>query len=112
MADRRSKVVNGIVNPAVMGGLQIIADTVTLTNTKVLTLTFPAKTVIAVVATSVEGNTDASVPVWAASVSSDVATVTFTKTGTGKFSYIILSTVVETIAASTVTDDTSETPVT
>jgi hypothetical protein len=111
MADRRSKVVNGIVNPAVMGGFQIIADTVTLTDTKVLTLTFPAKTVIAVVA-STAADTDAAKVVWASSVSNDVATVTFTKTGTNKFSYIILATVVETIDANTLTDDTSETPVT
>jgi len=111
MANRRSKVIDALVNPAALPAFSMLADTVTLTNTKVLTITFPAKTVVAVVATSVEGNTDASVPVWASSVTGNLATVTFTKTGTGKFSYIIIFSPTETIDASTITDDTTETPV-
>ena len=110
MADRRSKVMNKQVGPWALPGMVFLADTVTLTNTKVLTLTFPAKTVIAVL-TSTAADTDAALVVWAASVSDDVATVTFTKTGTNIFSYLIIATEVETIAANTLTADTSETPV-
>lgn len=111
MANRRSKVIDALVNPAALPALSMLADTITLSDTKVLTITFPAKTVVAVVATSVEGNTDASVPVWASSISSNLATVTFTKTGTGKFSYIIIYSPTETIDAQTATDDLSQEPV-
>jgi len=110
MADRRSKVINKQVGPWALPGMVFLADTVTLTDTKVLTLTFPAKTVNAVI-TSVAADTDATKVVWASSVASDVATVTFTKTGTGKFSYFIIATEVETIDANTITVDTTETPV-
>lgn len=114
MANRRSKLINSIVNPAVMPGFAMYADTVTLTATKALTVTFPAKTVIAVVASST-ADTDAEKIVWSASVTNDTATVVFTATSAGasnKFSYIILATVIETIAANTLTDDTTETPTT
>jgi len=110
MANRRSKVIDAVVNPAIMGGLSMLADTVTLTHTKILTLTFAAKTVNAVV-TSTAADTDAAKVVWVSSVSNDVATVTFTKTGTNKFSYIVIFTPTETIDANTLTANTSETPV-
>lgn len=110
MANRRSKVIDGLVNPAVMPAFNTLADTVTLTDTKVLTITFPAKTIIAVVA-SAFADTDAAKVVSAASVSNNIGTVTFTKTGTNKFSYIIMYTPTETIAANTLTGDTSEVPV-
>ena len=112
MANRRSLVVDGLVNPAVMGGLQFIADTVTLTATKVLTVTFPAKTIIAVLASST-ADTDAELIAWTSAVSAGFGTVTFTATSAGasnKFSYLIISTPTETIAANTLTDDTTETP--
>ena len=114
MANRRSKVIDAVVNPTIMPGLTMVADTVTLTATKVLTVSFPAKSVVAVLASST-ADTDAEKIVWAASVSNDVATVTFTATSAGasnKFSYIILATPTETITANTLTDDTTETPVT
>lgn len=112
MADRRSKVFDSPVNPAIMSGLTIIADTVTLTATKVLTVTFPAKTIIAVIASS-SADTDAEKIAWTSAVSGNTGTVTFTATSAGasnKFSYIILASQTETIAANTLTDDTSETP--
>ncbi len=113
MADRRSKVVDAVVNPAMLPALTMIADTVTLTATKVLSVVFPAKTVVAVLASS-DADTDAELIAWASSVSNNIATVTFTATSAGasnKFSYLILATPTETIAAHVVTDDTSETPV-
>lgn len=113
MANRRSKVLAEPVGPSFIPGFAVYADTVTLTATKVLTVTFPAKTIIAVVASS-SADTDAEKIVWAASVSSNVGTVTFTATSAGAsnvFSYIILASVTETVAANTLTDDTSETPV-
>lgn len=114
MANRRSKVMDGPISPAIMPGFVMIADTVTLSATKVLTITFPAYSVIAVVASST-ADTDAEKIAWTSAVSSNVGTVTFTATSAGasnKFSYIILATVTETIAANTLTDDTSETPIT
>jgi len=113
MANRRSKVMDVPVNPAIFPGLILVADTVTLTATKVLTVSFPAKTIISVVASST-ADTDAELIAIASSVSNNVATVTFTATSAGasnKFSYIILASVTETVAANTVTDDLTETPV-
>lgn len=112
MANRRSIVVDGLVNPAVMGGLQFIADTVDLTATNVLTVSFPAKTVIAVL-TSSTADTDAEKIVWASSITNGVASVTFTATSAGAsnvFSYLIIATPTETISANTLTGDTTETP--
>jgi len=113
MANRRSKIMAEPVGPSFLPGLALYADTVTLTATKVLTVSFPAKTVIAVVASST-ADSDAELIAWAASVSNNVATVTFTATSGGasnKFSYIILASVTETVAANTLADDTTETPV-
>ena len=110
MANRRSKVIDAIVNPAALPALSMIADTVTLTDTKVLTITFPAKTVLSVVA-STAADTDAAKVVWASYINNNLAPVTFTNTGNNKFSYIILFSPTETIAANTLTVDSSETPV-
>jgi len=113
MADRRSKILNKQVGPWSLPGTVYIADTVTLTATKVLTITFPAKTVIAVIA-SPSADVDTEKVVWASSVTNEVATVTFTATSAGatnKFSYLVIATEVETIAANAVTDNTTETPV-
>jgi len=113
MANRRSKVISTPVGPAFLPGMEILADTVTLTATKILTLTFPAKSIVAVIASPTAG-TDAEKIVWASSVSGNTGTVTFTATSAGasnKFSYIIIYTITETIAANALTDDTSETPV-
>jgi len=113
MANRRSKVLDVPIGPWAMPGLIMLADTVTLTATKVLTVSFPAKSVIAAVASST-ADSDAELIAVASSVTANVATVTFTATSggaTNKFSYIILATVTETIAANAVTDDTTETPI-
>lgn len=113
MANRRSKVIAEPVGPSFLPGLAVYADTVTLTATKVLTVSFPAKTVIAVIASST-ADTDAEKIVWAASVTGNTATVTFTATSAGasnKFSYIILASVTETVSADTLTDNTTENPI-
>lgn len=113
MANRRSKVIAEPVGPSFLPGLAIYADTVTLTATKVLTVSFPAKTVIAVVASST-ADTDAEKIAWTSAVSGNTGTVTFTATSAGasnKFSYIILASVTETVAANALADDTTETPV-
>lgn len=113
MANRRSKVMAEPVGPSFIPGFAMYADTVTLTATKVLTVTFPAKTIIAVVASS-SADTDAEKIAWTSAVSGNVGTVTFTATSAGasnKFSYIILASVTETVAANTLTGDTTETPV-
>lgn len=113
MADRRSMVMEGPVNPGVMPAFRMIADTVTLTATKALTVSFPAKTVVAVL-TSSTADTDAELITWSSSVTNDLASVVFTATSAGasnKFSYLIIATMSETIAANTLTDDTTETPV-
>ena len=113
MANRRNKVMDGPVNPAIMGGLSMIADTSTITATKAITLTFPAKTINAVVVSST-ADTDAEKVVWTASVTNDIGTVVLTATSAGasnKCSYIIIYTPTETIAADVVTDDAAYTPV-
>src|SRR5574343_1065639 len=113
MANRRSKVMAEPVGPSFIPVFAMYADTVTLTATKVLTVTFPAKTIIAVVASS-SADTDAEKIAWTSAVSGNVGTVTFTATSAGasnKFSYIILASVTETVAANTLTGDTTETPV-
>lgn len=113
MANRRSIIMDAPVHSAIMPGLLMIADTVTLTATKVLTVTFPAKSIIAVIASPTE-DVDAEKVVWTSSVSSNTATITFTATSAGasnKFSYIILASVTETIDANAIAVNTSETPV-
>jgi hypothetical protein len=113
MANRRCEIMAEPVGPSFLPGMDLYADTVTLTKTKTLTLTFPAKTIVAVLAAST-ADTDAEKIVWASSVSGNVGTVTFTATSAGstnKFSYIVIASQTETIAANTLTDDTTQTPV-
>ena len=89
------------VNPAIMPGLIFLADTVTGIKTETHSVIFPAKTIIAVVA-STKTDTDAEKLTTAWSVTNNVATVTFTPTSAGTalaFSYIIIASVTETIAA-------------
>jgi hypothetical protein len=64
MANRRNLIMDAPVNPAIMSGLKIIADTATVTATdKDIVLTFPAKTVLAVI-TSSSADTDAEKVEW------------------------------------------------
>lgn len=113
MANRRVKIVDGLVNPAVMSGLHLLADTVTITATgKYVELTFPCKSIIAVTTSSFL-DTDAEKVVTTASVTNDVATVRFTKTtaSSDTFSYIILYTLTETLTSLSSAADYSVTPV-
>jgi len=101
------------VNPAIMPGLIMVADTITGVKTESHTVVFPAKTIIAVVV-SQQADTDAEKVAYSFSVSSNVATVTFTPTSAGTaaaFSYIILASVTETIAAGTASSGEVLTPV-
>lgn len=113
MANRRSNVIAEPVGPSFLPGMDVYTDTVTLTDAKVLTITFPAKTIVSVIK-SVFGDVATTESVAAAaSVTGNVGTVTFTATSASavKFSYIIVASQTETIAANTLTVDTSETPV-
>lgn len=113
MANRRCKVMDAPVNPAIMPGLIMLADTVTGVKTETHSVVFPAKSIIAVV-NSTKADTDAELMTTAWSVTNNVATVTFTPTSAGTagaFSYIILATVTETIAAKTATSGEVITPV-
>jgi hypothetical protein len=113
MATRRCKIMDAPVNPAIMPGLIILADTVTGVKTESHSVVFPAKTIIAVL-TSTKADTDAEKVVSAWSVTSNVATVTFTPASAGTaaaFSYIILATVTEEIAAKSATSAEVITPV-
>src|SRR5574337_1243016 len=93
MANRRNLLFDAPVNPALMPGLMIMADDVTVDNGAVVTITFPAKTIWTVIAQT----TGASVTK-AKSVSNDVGTVTLTASGNGTISYIIIASVTETVA--------------
>ena len=98
---RRSKIMDIPINPAIMNGLIMLADTVTGVKTESHTVVFPAKTIISVVC-STKADTDAEKLTTSWSVTNNVATVTFTPTSAGTagaFSYIILATITETIDA-------------
>lgn len=89
------------VNPAIFPGLIMIADTITAVKTESFTVVFPAKTIMAVLCSS-KADTDAEKVVWSASVSNNVATVTFTPSSAGTagaFSFMIIASVTETIPA-------------
>lgn len=113
MAKRRSKVIAEPLGPNFLPGMAIYADTLTLTATKALTVKFPAKSIVAVIASPSAG-VDTEKIVWTSAVSGNVGTVTFTATSAGasnKFSYLIIATVTENIAANVATDDVTEEPV-
>ncbi len=102
------------INPAIMPGLIMLADTVTGVKTESHTVVFPAKSIIAVV-NSTKTDTDAELMTTSWSVTANVATVTFTPTSAGTalaFSYIILATVTETIPAKSATSGEVITPIT
>jgi uncharacterized membrane protein len=94
MANRRNLIMDAPVHPAFLPGLFFIADEMTVDNASVVTVTFPAKGIWLVFAqttgTSVAKTKD---------VTNNVGTVTFTATGNGTLSYLILASATETIAA-------------
>jgi|WetSurMetagenome_2_1015567.scaffolds.fasta_scaffold1101164_2 hypothetical protein len=110
---RRNKILDAPVNPAIFPGLIMIADTVTTVKTESFTVVFPAKSVLAVVCSS-KADTDAEKVVWDASVTNNVATVTFTPSSAGTaapFSFIILASVTETVPAKSTSSGEVLTPV-
>ena len=112
MGDRRSKVMDIPINPAIMPGLIMVADTITGIKTESHTVVFPAKSIIAVVV-SQQADTDAEKVAYSFSVSNNVATITFPPTSAGTataFSYIILATLTETITAGTASSGEVITP--
>lgn len=82
------------VNPAIMPGLVFIADSTDADSTAVVRVSFPAKTILTVL----YNYSGTSVAV-TRTISSDIATVTFTVTGDGILDYIIIATVTETITS-------------
>lgn len=96
MANRQNKVIEGLVNPAVIGGFDVIADQVTMDNAAVLTITFPAKTIFTVLV-----QTTGTSVAWTKDTSTEdgVGVVTFTATGDGTISFIIMSSKNTTVAA-------------
>lgn len=97
---RRNKIFDCPIGPWVLPGFIMLSDTVTGVGGEAFTVVFPAKSIISVFAQPVE-DTDAAKVAHSSSVTSNVATVTFTKTGNGAFSYLILASVTETIPAKT-----------
>lgn len=81
------------VNPAIMPGLLLIADDITVDDAAVVTITFPAKTIWCVMV-----QTTGTSVAKTRSISSDVGTVTLTATGDGTITYIIFASVTETVA--------------
>lgn len=111
--NRRNLIMDAPVNPAIMPGLKVIADTITAVKTESFTVVFPAKTIFAVVCSS-KADTDAEKVVWSASVTSNIATVTFTPSSAGTagaFSFIIIASVTETVAAKSTSSGEVLTPV-
>jgi len=107
---RRMNIADTPVGPSFLPGLQIFANTVTAGNGEAHTVVFPAKTVLAVITQSAL-DTDADKVVYTSSISGSTATVSFTKTGAGAFSYIIIASVTETIAAQVVASAEVLTPI-
>ncbi len=93
MANRQNKVIEGLVNPAVIGGFTLIADDITVDNTAVVTITFPAYTIFTVMVQTT-GTSVAKTK----SVSGGIGTVTLTATGDGTISYIIVASKNTTVA--------------
>jgi hypothetical protein len=93
MADLRHKVIDKMVNPAIMHGLIVIAGSITLDNTKTATVTFPAKSVLSSI--GVLGTAGVA---GVATVTDDVASVVFTAGANGTLQYIIVASETETIA--------------
>lgn len=111
--NRRNKVLDCPVNPAIFPGLILIADTITAVKTESFTVVFPCKTILAVVCSS-KADTDAEKVVWDASVTAEIGTVTFTpaSAGTaGAFSFIIIASVTETVAAKSTSSGEVITPI-
>lgn len=98
--NRRNKIIAEPVGPSFLPGLAFYADQVTGVNGESFTVVFPAKTVIGVFTQCVE-DTDAAKVAYTSSITGNTATVTFTKTGNGVFSYLIIASVTETIAPKT-----------
>jgi len=95
------------VNPAILPGLIMLADDITLTDTKTLTITFPAKWIWTVIAQTTATSVTKT---W--SVTNDVATVTLLAGGTGVISYLIIASVTEVGTDNTSTVDVTHTPIT
>jgi hypothetical protein len=106
MSELRHKVIDKLVNPAVMHGLVVIAGSVTLDSTKTATITFPAKSVLArigTIGTAAVANTT--------TITSGVASVVFTAAANGTLDYIIVASETETISLTDAgTADISITP--
>lgn len=96
MPNRQNKVIEGLVNPAVMGGFDLIMDQVTMDDGAVLTITWPAKTIFTVIV-----QTTGTSVAWTKDVSTTtgIGVVTFTATGDGLISFIISSSKNTTVAA-------------
>ena len=91
----RSLIMDAPVNPAIMPGLMVIAHSTAISNAAVLTVSFPAKTVLTVL----YNYTGTSVAV-TRTIANNIATVTFTPTGDGTLDYLIVGSVTEVITSS------------
>lgn len=90
----RTKIIDGIVNPAVMSGLTLITGTVTLDSTKTATISFPAKGIFMAM-----GTIGVAAAAHTKSVSNGVGSVVFTAAANGDLDYIIVASVSETFTA-------------
>jgi len=101
MANRQNKVVDGLVNPAAIGGLTVIADQIVIDDGAVVTITFPAYTIFTNICTY-SGTAVAKTK----AVSSGIGTVTYTATGDGTLDYVIVASTNTTVAAFDSSDGT------
>ena len=92
MANIRHMLMDTPVNPAIMPGFRLIAGEITADDGAVITIPFAAKTIFVVIA-----QTTGTGVAKTKSVSADIGTVTFTATGDGTISYIIMASVTETV---------------
>jgi len=95
------KVIDKIVNPAVMGGVKFLAGQIDLDNTKTATFTITCKSVLAAIVSCSAGT---AVAVTEMNSAGSAATVTITKSTDGVVNYLIIISETETVpylAAST-----------
>lgn len=93
MANRRAKVIDKLVNPAVLPGMVVIAGRVTVDNTKTVTITFPAKSVWFAIATLGVAAVARTV-----TITGNTAVVVYTAAADGELNYFIIASETETIA--------------
>jgi hypothetical protein len=88
-----NKVIDGLVNPAVMSGFQVFAGQVNLDDTNTLTVEVPSKSIISAIGTCSAGSVTVTID-----TSGTYPKAVFTKATDGILHYVIIASQTETPA--------------